>query len=427
MRFEVFRSEISGVDFFDGSDQDYFKICSSRLPHWLSHRLLSWRAKASEVVTVNMAPKRLRRKKRLRSGKEELLFKVGLPNQSVRKAKKQRTGNSCAMGTTEWFKMLEQFRTGPETLQEYFMSHIDPLRSQLEEEPARLQRLISMLQYGVEMAEEFAGIRFPSETTRLIEETFDKYMHEQRKNYLGGNMFFHSRACDLGKATDQLVHLSEVLDNRRSCVFNGIGSRISQHHLNKFVEIFGKDRPKKAGMSPEQKQEQKAKFDQFLEYVKKHAHQIFPPTGQSRCECHDRMCSCRPIPKFNSLGLHPKRLRGTHSSPECHAWTGAGVGLGFCDDTEFSAILNMQERRVLATDGVEDFWSEEGGPMADVPTKTADLQSTHAIVFAKVGPEHNGLCFGRRRTFSAGLALASIVYTGPVEPDEIQQDFMAFI
>ncbi len=122
-----FRYEISVVVFFDGSDQDYFKICSSRLPHWLSHRLLPWRAKASEVVTVNMAPKRLRRKKRLRSGKEELLFKVGLPNQSVRKAKKQRTGNSCAMGTTEWFKMLEQFCTGPETLQEYFMSHIDPL------------------------------------------------------------------------------------------------------------------------------------------------------------------------------------------------------------------------------------------------------------------------------------------------------------
>ena len=87
----------------------------------------------------------------------------------------------------------------------------------------------------------------------------------------------------------------------------------------------------------------------------------------------------------------------------------------------------MRERRVLATDGVEDFWFEEGGPFVDVPTKTADLQSTHTIVFAKVRLEHNGLCFGRRRTFSAGLALASIVYTGPVEPDEIQQDFTAFI
>ena len=112
-----------------------------------------------------------------------------------------------------------------------------------------------------------------SVSSRNLEEHFRPY----KKSWSLGKFAVHTHSCDISQiCVNALIELSDEMDDGDSCVTRGVESRISKHHLDKFVEIVGQSVPAKHVMTKEEKQKQIAKLDDFKAYVLDNQHRIFP-------------------------------------------------------------------------------------------------------------------------------------------------------
>ena len=262
--------------------------------------------------------------------------------------------------------------------------------------PGSLANAIGMLAHGLEKYSDFSGIRFDDEAFKLLEECLAEHFEPYRNIWSKGRFATHTASCDLSEACVKvLCELSDDLDNGESCVTRGVESRIAKHHLDKFVEIVGREIKPNNLMTSEEKQLQIEKFERFKAYVFENRHRIFPRDNRAYCHKHHRMCKIWHRERHFE-GFNANRLRIATGSPECVAWTPIGKNLGFADDSEFSSILHMAQRKVEAENETEDMFFEECGPNSK-PSKHDELSSTHRVVSVKFGTQHIGTPLGRER------------------------------
>jgi len=390
-------------------------VPGTRTGHRGSHVRVRW----TEDQLVSVAtPQRRRTKRRVR------LVKKNLPQ--VQKVGNRRQNGGLKMGSASWLSSMHRFRKGPTTIEELYKWHLSMADHLAQPDtPGTLSNAIDMLKHGVEKYSDFSGVRFDCEAFTLLEESLEEHLSPYKTQWSLEKFAVHTHSCDISQpCVNTLIELSDDLDRGCSCVTRGVETRIAKHHLDKFVDILGTNAPSKQSLTKEEKEEQIEKNDRFKVHVLDQRHIIFPKRAKAFCYKHGTMCRTGHRQR-HCKGFNANRLRIATGSPECVAWSPMGKNLAKADDSQFSAILHLAQRKVEAENETEDLWFEECGPNSQ-PSKHDDLQDTHTIVSVKFGCQHSGIPMGRERRFSSGLAKFAIIWVGPQSPEDIQEDFEQF-
>ena len=385
-----------------------------------SVRLKRFQWAEDQFVSV-ATPRRIRTKK---CRKAERMCKTNAVQ--VQKVGKRRQNGNLKMGSASWLSSMHRFRSGPTTIEELYKWHLS-MADHLShpDTPGTLANAIDMLRHGLEKYSDFSGVRFDCEAFTLLYESLEEHLSPYKKSWSLEKFAVHTHSCDISQpCVNTLIELSDEMDQGCSCVTRGVESRIAKHHLDKFVDILGTSAPSKHLLTKEGKEELIGKFDRFKVHVLDQRHKIFPRCAKAFCYKHGTMCRTGHRER-HCKGLNANRLRIATGSPECVAWSPMGKNLAKADDSQFSAILHLAQRKVEAENETEDLWFEECGPNSQ-PSKHDDLRDTHTIVSVKFGTQHSGIPMGRERRFSAGLAKFAIIWVGPQSPEDIQQDFEKF-
>ena len=154
---------------------------------------------------------------------------------------KQTRNGPFAMGTANWYNHLSStYPPCPADIKDYYGSHVTRLRTQMENDPARLNRLIQFARYGMESNNIFSGIRFDAECHVLLEEFLSPYILSFGDSCPGKQWHVHTAACDIDPpCVKHLCQLSMQLDDGDSCVFPGLEGRVPSVHLKQFTRILG--------------------------------------------------------------------------------------------------------------------------------------------------------------------------------------------
>ena len=91
---------------------------------------------------------------------------------------------------------------------------------------------------------------------------------------------------------------------------------------------------------------------------------------------------------------------------------------------ERHAAVWLEERRWLASEGLEDIYIAENSERYPAEGKQGDmLAGTHKVVVVRTGPLEQGFPVRRKRTFMAGIHLADYVWCGPDTLEDMQSAF----
>ena len=93
-----------------------------------------------------------------------------------------------------------------------------------------------------------------------MEEHFSPY----KKSRSQAKFAVDPHCCAISQSCcNTLIQLSEEMDDGASCITRGAESRISKHHLDKFVNLAGRSVPPTHKMTEEEKQMQIVKSEEF--------------------------------------------------------------------------------------------------------------------------------------------------------------------
>ena len=224
------------------------------------------------------------------------------------------------------------------------------------------------------------------------------------------------RSCDIDPcAQDILVWYSNEFDHGESCVLPDLNARLDADAVAKLDEL---EPPKEASLETKV-----ANRKSQEEYIQSNKEVLFHAGSTSPCLVHG--CGCFTMPRSN-LGSDEGAisLRVNTAGTCCQGWSAEGKQERQGHISERAHAIWIGEREQMAKIQLEDAFVQECTVFYPWIQKIKQpLENTHKCVRIKTSPVLIAVPSNRPRSLVTGLSLATLVWVGPEDDDEVQREF----
>ena len=308
-------------------------------------------------------------------------------------------------------------RQGPLSVQEAFQWPRLKLQ-QICKDPEREHRIKQILSAGVVATSDFSGMGGDREIMTQLEHVLAAQawpLHAE------GKRFKRVRSCDWARQPQRvLVHAATQLDEWQACVFDDLMNRLPQQEWQQVQDMLP---PKDAPL-----EQSEVQYRAIADFIRAHRREIYNEASSSHCLVHGRPRLVQRWVFQHEEGaerrgrVRPLRINSAGAS--CVGWSSVGQQRRRADPSKVPHAIWLNERLAFAEGDREDLFFQECTVLYPVEDKLAQpLSDTHLVLSVKTGPQLQGFPSSRPRSLAVGGSKASLIWTGPTDPNELQADF----
>ena len=373
-----------------------------------------------------------------------VLVCLGAPRAMLLQQAKRRRGPKSWLMVRE--EMMGKFPPGPQSRESLENWPLDLARGLFQsgepEDEEMMLRMMSHMQTTMVGYTDYSGVDAPRDALHGVLAGVQKIMGWP----IGAETAKFVRTCDKGIVqTAVCVNHSKEQVASGCCHFLSIEDRLppsAQDYLHAA-----------SASSDASKQEREDANKDIACWVANNRNWLYPTGATTFCQVHQKQCANHP--KYSSAGLRgdederpSKASRCSRSSPtdnrigcgkddddnsgplyfnvagiECTPWSAQGASEQTAHPSDIAHSVWSAERRKWAEDGDEHLFFGECTPHYAVDMKLKAQMRGHQILHVTTGPELFGWPVRRRRVLMAGVNTSRLLYVGPTDPAEIEQEF----